>query len=205
MSQESLESRKPRLRPAFLRRAAARSRRSACPAVDPGRRHSRRDRPRSLEHPRIGAPAHRARLEYGLRRRTLAVAVFPARSGDRRADLAPGAVGQGAARPIAACLRGGASAASEINENAKTLGLALAAIRRPNPPSVCGALYFGGDGLIRPIVARTAAAMPPTPPVQRKPVRRPVIAVRPIAAALAIRALAVLRCALLLRLTAGNE
>lgn len=64
---------------------------------------------------------------------------------------------------------------------------------------------FGGDGLIRPIVARTTPTMPPTPPVQWKPVWRPVIAVRPIAAALAIRALAVLRCALLLRLTAGNK
>lgn len=63
------------------------------------------------------------------------------------------------------------------------------------------------------MIARSAAAMAPPPPVQREAICRPVIAVRPILpvrdiAALAalvvtLVALAVLR--LLLRLTAGNE
>ena len=94
----------------------------------------------------FGAPAHRARLEYGLRRRTLAVAVFPARGGDRRADLAPGTIGQGAPRPLAAWPRGGASATPRT-------------MRTRNPlDALCGYSFdrirvglrraiFGGDGL----------------------------------------------------------
>src|ERR1700733_53690 len=134
----------------------------------------------------------------------MAVALFPARSGDRRADLAPGAVGQDAARPIALHPCGAARRRPEINESAKSLELARRLFLDRIRAGLRRAIIFGRAGLIRPIVARTAAAMPPPPPVQGKPVRRPVIAVRPIAAALAIRALAVLRCALL-RLTAGNE
>jgi hypothetical protein len=57
------------------------------------------------------------------------------------------------------------------------------------------------------MLARPAAAMPPPPPMQRKPIRRSVIAVRTIGTVLSVwttAALAVLRW-LVLRLTAGNE
>ena len=89
MSQESLGIRQagiheiPGLRSSLLRRSAAGGDRPADSAVDPGRRHSRRDRARSLEYHRVGRAADPACLEYGLRRGALAVALFPARRRDR--------------------------------------------------------------------------------------------------------------------------
>jgi len=56
--------------------------------------------------------------------------------------------------------------------------------------------------MIHGMLARTAAAMPPAAPVQRKPILRSVIAVR---AVLAMRAAVVALLRLLLRLTAGDE
>src|SRR5215470_3947258 len=62
-------------------------------------------------------------------------------------------------------------------------------------------VIVAAGGMIHGVVARSAAAMPPAPPVQRKAILRPVITVR---AVLPMRpAVAVLR--LLLRLSAGDE
>ena len=62
-------------------------------------------------------------------------------------------------------------------------------------------VIVAAGGLIHGVVARPAAAMPPAPPVQRKAILRPVIAV----AVLPLRpVIAVLRL-LMLRLSAGDE
>ncbi len=82
----------------------------------------------------------------------------------------------------------------------------LVAGRRARRWSIIIALDRMIHGLM---IARSAATMAPPPPVQRKAICRPVIAVRPILPVRGITALAALVTLVmlrrLLRLTAGNE
>src|SRR5262249_5916963 len=68
--------------------------------VDFGRRDPLCARPRSIRHYEEYRAANPIDLEYGLRRTPLAVALFPARSGDRHPDLAHNATDQRAARTL---------------------------------------------------------------------------------------------------------
>ena len=67
-------------------------------------------------------------------------------------------------------------------------------------------VIVAADGMIHGLVARPAAAMPPAPPVQRKAILLPVIAVRAVLRAVLPLwpVIAVLRL-LMLRLSAGDE
>ena len=146
----------------------------------------------------FGAPADLAPVEYGLRCRALALAVFPARSRDRccRSGFWCGSPGR----------RAGASAGDRRRLLAPTPVRAARLLGKGSaqsslaPPEGCGASFSPAYRLIaRPAVAAT-------PPVQRKAVGRPSKPFGPFGPfgpLGAVAALPLLRR--LLRLSAGDE